>query len=289
MIDLKQQFPHYLKLIRFDRPIGTYLLLWPTLWALWIASEGVPSFKLLIVFALGVFLMRSAGCAINDYADRDFDGYVSRTEERPLATGAISEKEAIGVFVVLALLSLVLALQLNLLTIGMSLVALLLAASYPYMKRVHMLPQVHLGVTFGWAIPMAYTAVHNQLPDTTNWLIFLTAVIWTTAYDTMYGMADREEDIKLGLKSTAILFGDNDKLIVGIMQFTVVILLTIIGLLTMRGGFYYLGLALASVFFVYQQYLIRDREALPCFHAFLNNNWFGMVVFVGLMLDYFLQ
>jgi len=289
MTNLKRQFPHYLQLIRFDRPIGTYLLLWPTLWALWIASDGVPDLKILIIFALGVFLMRSAGCAINDYADRDFDAGVARTEQRPLATGVISAKEAIGVFVVLALISFILVLQLNWLTIGMSLVALALAASYPFMKRVHMLPQVHLGVTFAWSIPMAYTAVHNQLPDFSNWLIFFTAVIWTTAYDTMYGMADREDDIKLGLKSTAILFGDNDRIIVGIMQFIVAMMLTGIGLLEALGGCYYLGIAMASVFFVYQQYLIRDRESVPCFHAFLNNNWFGLVIFAGLLLDYFLQ
>jgi len=289
MNNLKKQFPHYLQLIRFDRPIGTYLLLWPTLWALWIASDGLPNLKILIIFILGVFLMRSAGCAINDYADRDFDADVARTEQRPLATGAITPKEAIGVFVVLALISFILVLQLNWLTIGMSLLALALAASYPFMKRVHMLPQAHLGFTFGWSIPMAYTAVHNQLPDLSNWLIFFTAVIWTTAYDTMYGMADREDDIKLGLKSTAILFGDNDKIIVGIMQFIVAMMLTGIGLLESLGGFYYLGIALASVFFIYQQYLIRNRESVPCFHAFLNNNWFGLVVFAGLLLDYFLR
>ena len=289
MIDLKKQFPHYLKLIRFHGPIGTFLLLWPTLWALWIAADGIPDIKILVIFILGVFLMRSAGCAINDYADRDIDAGVSRTEQRPLATGAITAKEAIGVFVVLAIIAFLLALQLNGLTIAMSFVALALAASYPFMKRVHMLPQVHLGVTFGWAIPMAYTAIHNQLPDLSNWLIFLTAVIWTTAYDTMYGMADREDDLKLGLKSTAILFADNDKIIVGTMQFIVLMMLTGIGLLESLGGFYYLGLALASTFFVYQQYLIRDRESLPCFNAFLNNNWFGLVVFVGLMIDYLLR
>jgi len=289
MIDLKKQFPHYLKLIRFHGPIGTYLLLWPTLWALWIASDGVPNLKILIIFTLGVFLMRSAGCAINDYADRDFDADVARTEQRPLATGAITAKEAIGVFIVLAIASLLLVLQLNWLTIGMSCVALALAASYPFMKRIHMLPQVHLGITFGWSIPMTYTAVHNQLPDLSNWLLFFTAVIWTTAYDTMYGMADREDDIELGLKSTAILFGDNDKIIVGTMQFIVAMMLTGIGLLESLGAFYYLGIALASIFFVYQQYLIRNRESVPCFNAFLNNNWFGLVVFAGLLLDYFLS
>ncbi|MGB1310167.1 MAG: 4-hydroxybenzoate octaprenyltransferase, partial [Leucothrix sp.] len=217
------------------------------------------------------------------------DADVSRTEQRPLATGAISPKEAIGVFIALAIVSFILALQLNWLTIAMSFVALILAASYPFMKRIHMLPQVHLGVTFGWAIPMAYTAVHNQLPDLSNWLIFFTAVIWTTAYDTMYGMADKEDDIKLGLKSTAILFGDNDKRIVGLMQCLVILMLIGIGLLQHLSGFYYVSLLLASVFFVYQQYLIRERESVPCFNAFLNNNWFGLVVFAGLSLDYLMR
>jgi len=286
MINLRQQFPHYLKLIRFDRPIGTYLLLWPTLWALWSAAEGIPDLRILIVFIIGVFLMRSAGCAINDYADRDIDAHVERTENRPLATGAISAKEAVMVFVVLALGAFVLALQLNLLTIQMSVVAVLLAASYPYMKRVHMLPQVHLGVAFAWAIPMAYTALQNTLPDTSTWLIFLTTVIWTTAYDTMYGMADREDDTKLGLKSTAILFGQYDRLIVGLMQCAVVGLLLIIGSLKSLGVIYYLSVLAASTFFIYQQYLIHNRDRVLCFQAFLNNNWFGMVVFIGLALDY---
>ena len=289
MINLRKKFPHYLKLIRFDRPIGSYLLLWPTLIALWVAAQGVPDLRILLIFVIGTFLMRSAGCAINDYADRDIDAHVERTENRPLASGAISAKEALGVFGVLGLLSFILVLQLNWLTIILSVVALLLAASYPFMKRVHMLPQVHLGVAFAWAIPMAYTAINNELPNFSNWLVFITAVIWTTAYDTMYGMADREDDLKLGLKSTAILFGDNDRLIVGLMQLTVVILLSILGALESFEFIYYLALFFASIFFVYQQYLIRERDRKLCFRAFLNNNWFGMVVFIGLALDYFLQ
>lgn len=289
MTNLRKQFPHYLKLIRFDRPIGSYLLLWPTLIALWVAAQGVPDLRILLIFVIGTFLMRSAGCAINDYADRDIDAHVERTENRPLATGAISPNEALGVFGVLGLLSFILVLQLNWLTIILSIVALILAASYPFMKRVHMLPQVHLGLAFAWAIPMAYTALNNELPNASNWLIFITAVIWTTAYDTMYGMADREDDLKLGLKSTAILFGDNDRLIVGLMQLTVVILLSILGALESFGVIYYLGLFSASLFFVYQQYLIREYDRKLCFQAFLNNNWFGMVVFIALALDYFLQ
>ncbi|PWQ98861.1 4-hydroxybenzoate octaprenyltransferase [Leucothrix pacifica] len=286
MINLRQQFPHYLKLIRFDRPIGSYLLLWPTLWALWIAADGIPDVKILLIFVAGVFVMRSAGCAINDFADRDIDAHVERTENRPLATGVISAKEALGVFIVLSIVALLLALQLNALTIKLSVVAILLAASYPFMKRVHMLPQVHLGVAFAWAIPMAYSAINNSLPDLSIWLVFLTTIIWTTAYDTMYGMADREEDIQLGLKSTAILFGDYDKLAVGLMQLSVIILLALIGALNDLGSFYYIGVIIASVFFVYQQFLIQDRDEKRCFQAFLNNNWFGMVVFIGLALDY---
>ncbi|PID46748.1 MAG: 4-hydroxybenzoate octaprenyltransferase [Proteobacteria bacterium] len=287
MINLRQQFPHYLKLIRFDRPIGSYLLMWPTLWALWTAASGVPDIKILIIFLLGVFVMRSAGCAINDFADKDIDGHVARTEDRPLASGLIQPKEAIGVFIVLSLVALLLVLQLNTLTIKLSVVALLLAATYPFMKRVHMLPQVHLGVAFAWAVPMAYSALNNALPDLTNWLIFLTTIIWTTAYDTMYGMADREDDLKLGLKSTAILFGDYDKAAVGLMQLTVLFLLALIGYLQGLSGIYFLGLAIASVFFVYQQYLIRDRDRKLCFQAFLNNNRFGMTVFIGLALSYY--
>ncbi|RVU84272.1 4-hydroxybenzoate octaprenyltransferase [Leucothrix sargassi] len=288
MINLKQQFPHYLNLIRFHAPIGSYLLLWPTLWALWLAADGIPDLKILIVFVLGVFVMRSAGCAINDFADRDIDGSVERTKERPLATGAISAKEALGVFVFLGLVALVLALQLNGLSLQLSVVALLLAASYPFMKRVHMLPQVHLGVAFAWAIPMAHAAITNELPDASNWLVFLATVLWTTAYDTMYGMTDRDEDIKLGLKSTAILFGKNDRLIVGLLQLATIWLLALVGYLSGMGAFYYIGLVAASVFFVYQQYLIRDRDRALCTLAFKNNNWFGMVVFAGMALDYVL-
>jgi 4-hydroxybenzoate polyprenyltransferase len=286
MINLKQQFPHYLNLIRFHAPIGSYLLLWPTLWALWLAAEGVPDFKILIVFVLGVFVMRSAGCAINDFADRDIDGNVERTEERPLATGAISSKEALGVFAFLGLIAFVLALQLNWLAIQLSVVAILLAASYPFMKRVHMLPQVHLGVAFAWAIPMAHAALTNELPDLSNWLVFLATVLWTTAYDTMYSMTDRDEDLKLGLKSTAILFGQYDRLIVGALQLVTLWLLTLAGYLNDLGAIYYLGLATGSVFFVYQQYLIRNRDRQSCTVAFKNNNWFGMVVFGGMALDY---
>jgi 4-hydroxybenzoate polyprenyltransferase len=202
--DLKQQFPYYLQLIRFNRPIGTYLLLWPTLWALWFAAKGIPDLKILLIFSLGVFVMRSAGCAINDFADRKIDGHVKRTKDRPLATGKITAKEALMVFAVLSLVAFVLVVQLNLATILLSTVALLLAASYPFTKRFHSLPQVHLGAAFAWAVPMAFTAIRGDTPPLIAWLLFATTMVWTTAYDTVYGMVDRDDDLKLGMKSTAI-------------------------------------------------------------------------------------
>ncbi len=285
---LKQQFPYYLQLIRFNRPIGTYLLLWPTLWALWFAAKGLPDLKILLIFSLGVFVMRSAGCAINDFADRKIDGHVKRTKDRPLATGKITAKEALMVFAVLALVAFVLVLQLNLATILLSSIALLLAASYPFSKRFHSLPQVHLGAAFAWAVPMAFTAITTEAPPLIAWLLFATTLLWTTAYDTLYGMVDREDDIKLGMKSTAILFADKDKLIVGILQFLTLILLLIVGYLASRGGVYYAGIAAATGLFIHQQKLIKERDPQACFQAFLNNHWLGMVVFIGLAIDYFI-
>ncbi|RTZ67372.1 MAG: 4-hydroxybenzoate octaprenyltransferase [Aquificaceae bacterium] len=283
---IKEHFPYYLQLIRFDRPIGTYLVLWPTLWALWLASNGIPDVKLLIIFALGAFTMRSAGCAINDFADRKVDGKVERTKNRPLAIGAISPKEALMVFAVLSFVAFILVLQLNLATILLSTVALLLAASYPFMKRYHSLPQVHLGAAFAWSVPMAFTAVTADAPPFIAWLLFAVTLLWTTAYDTMYGMVDREDDLKIGVKSTAILFAEKDKLIIGILQGLSLLLLILIGVLASRGWVYYAGIAVATGLAVYQQQLIKDREPKQCFTAFLNNNWFGMAVFIGLALDY---
>ena len=284
---LKQQFPYYLQLIRFNRPIGTYLLLWPTLWALWFAAKGIPDLNILLIFSLGVFVMRSAGCAINDFADRKIDGHVKRTKNRPLATGKISAKEALMVFAVLSLVAFVLVLQLNLSTILLSTVALLLAASYPFTKRFHSLPQVHLGAAFAWAVPMAFTAITGETPPLIAWLLFVTTMLWTTAYDTIYGMVDRDDDLKLGMKSTAILFGDKDKLIVGILQILTIILLLMIGYLASRGWIYYAGITAAIGFFIYQQKLIKEREPQACFQAFLNNHWLGMVVFIAVAMDYF--
>ena len=275
----------YAQLVRLDKPIGILLLLWPTLIALWIAAEGWPDTPVLIVFVLGVILMRSAGCAINDYADRDIDSKVKRTRQRPLTSGKISEREALAVFASLSLAAFALVLLMNELTIWMSLGGVLLAASYPFMKRYHYLPQVHLGAAFGWAAPMAYTAQANELTVIT-WLIFLATVLWATAYDTMYAMVDYDDDIKIGVKSTAILFGNQDRLIIGIIQLLLILNLLLIGHRAELSGFYYLGVSAACLFAIYQQYLIKDRDRDNCFKAFLNNNWFGMVLFIGVFLDY---
>ena len=277
----------YAKLVRLDKPIGILLLLWPTLWALFIAADGIPDLKILIVFILGVLLMRSAGCAINDYADRNIDPFVARTQQRPVASGQIQPTEALIVAGVLAFIAFVLALIfLNKLTIYFAIGAALLAATYPFMKRFHFLPQVHLGIAFAVSIPMAFTAITNNYPTPVAWLLFTTAVIWTTAYDTLYAMVDREEDIKIGVKSTAILFGPMDKAAIGMMQFLVVLCLVLVGINTNMSWIYYVGLALASMFFIYQQVLIKHRFPDRCFYAFLNNNYFGMVVFIGIFAHY---
>jgi 4-hydroxybenzoate polyprenyltransferase len=275
----------YAQLVRLDKPIGILLLLWPTLIALWIAAEGWPDPLVLFVFVMGVILMRSAGCAINDYADRHIDGKVARTRQRPLASGKISEKETLLVFASLSITAFLLVLLMNELTIWMSLGGIILAASYPFMKRYHYLPQVHLGAAFGWAAPMAYTAQANEVTAIT-WLIFLATILWATAYDTMYAMVDYDDDIKIGVKSTAILFGNQDRLIIAVIQILLILNLLLIGHRAELSGFYYLGVAAASVFAGYQQYLIKDRKRELCFEAFLNNNWFGLVLFAGVFLDY---
>lgn len=275
----------YAQLVRLDKPIGILLLLWPTLIALWIAAGGWPDPLVLFVFVMGVILMRSAGCAINDYADRHIDGKVARTMQRPLASGKISEKETLLVFASLSITAFILVLLMNELTIWMSLGGIILAASYPFMKRYHYLPQVHLGAAFGWAAPMAYTAQANEVTAIT-WLIFLATILWATAYDTMYAMVDYDDDIKIGVKSTAILFGNQDRLIIAAIQILLILNLLLIGHRAELSGFYYLGVTAASVFAGYQQYLIKDRKRELCFAAFLNNNWFGLVLFAGVFLDY---
>lgn len=283
---LLERFKNYGRLIRFERPIGTLLLLWPTYWALWIAAQGFPGWKLLIIFSLGTFLMRSAGCAINDIADRRVDGHVERTKLRPLATGVISVKEALAVFGCLVFVAFILVLQLNNLTILFSGVAVLLAATYPFMKRYHHWPQVYLGLAFAWGIPMAFTAINNQAPPLVAWLLLATNVAWTTAYDTMYAMCDREDDLKIGVKSTAIIFDKHDRLIVGCLQLATLVLLAWVAYLAQLGLWFWLSLIIAAGFFVYQQYLIRDRDRWLSLRAFLNNNWVGLVVFIGIALSY---
>lgn len=275
----------YLILMRADRPIGSFLLLWPALWALWLAGDGQPSASIVLIFIAGVFVMRSAGCVINDYADRHIDPDVSRTRDRPVAAGQVQPTEALILFSVLCGIALLLVLQLNILSIKLSMVAVFLAASYPFTKRITQLPQVYLGVAFGWSIPMAFAAQSGQLPISI-WILFLANICWTVAYDTMYAMVDREDDEKIGVMSTAILFGKNDRLIIGLLQLTTIALLVWTGLIFERGSTYYFGLLVASTFFVYQQWLIAERETTRCLRAFLNNNWFGATVFVGLALDY---
>ena len=275
----------YSELIRLNRPIGILLLLWPGLWALWIAGEGEPPWWIVLIFIAGTTLMRSAGCAINDYADRDLDGHVQRTSARPIASGRVSPREALMVAATLALLAFLLVLLLNNKTILMSFVAVSLAAIYPFMKRYTHMPQLVLGMAFGWAIPMAFTALTNQVPAVA-WVLFAATVIWALIYDTMYAMVDRIDDLKVGIKSTAILFGGYDRLIIGLLQLLMLGLLLWAGLLAGRGEWCWLGVGMAAMLFLYQQWLIRDRDPEACFKGFLNNNYVGMAVFAGLFLDY---
>ncbi len=282
---LRDRATQYARLARLDRPIGNFLLLWPMLWALWLAAEGVPDLNLLLIFVLGVVVMRAAGCVINDFADRHIDGHVKRTTERPMARGRVSPREALILFSVLCLLAFGLVLLTNPLTIQLSLVAVLLAASYPFMKRYTHLPQVHLGAAFGWAVPMAFAAQTGGVPPLA-WLVFVSAVVWATVYDTQYAMVDRDDDLKIGVKSTAVLFGELDRLMIGILQLLMLVTLLLVGQQAELGAIYYLGVLLGAGFFVRQQWLIRLREREACFRAFLNNNLFGGVIFLGLVLHY---
>ncbi len=281
---LEHRLTQYALLMRLDKPIGAFLLLWPTLWGLWLAGDGRPSRHVVVVFVTGVLLMRSAGCVVNDVADRRIDARVARTRHRPLATGQVGVREALGLFAVLCGTAFALVLTLNPLTIGLSVAALALAASYPFMKRVHHLPQAHLGAAFGWSIPMAFAALTGEVPPVA-WLLFAANVVWAVVYDTQYAMVDRPDDLAIGVKSSAVWFGQYDRHIIGYLQGLVMVLLVVVGLSAGLGWSYYLALAFAGWFFLYQQYLIRDRDPRGCFQAFLNNNWFGLVVFCGLVLD----
>ncbi|WP_228141596.1 4-hydroxybenzoate octaprenyltransferase [Marinobacter sp. X15-166B] len=275
----------YATLLRLDRPIGALLLLWPTYWALWLAAEGLPSLVNLIIFTLGVFLMRAAGCAINDFADRDIDRHVKRTKDRPLTSGRVHPREAVALFVGLALLAFVLVVVFtNRLTLYLSFGGLLLAFIYPFMKRYTHLPQLFLGAAFSWAIPMAWAAETGEVSQLA-WLLFTANLLWTVAYDTLYAMVDRDDDLKIGVKSTAILFGDGDRAIIAMLQALVVLVLILAGRQAELGSFYYLGVAAMASLFVYQQHLARFRSREGCFQAFLNNNWAGLAVFIGLLVD----
>ncbi len=275
----------YVQLTRLNRPIGAYLLLWPTLWALWIASTGLPSLHLLLVFTFGVFLTRSAGCIFNDIADRNFDPYVRRTALRPIASGKVSVSEALLVACVLLLLAFFLVLTTNRLTVLLSLVAIPLAVVYPLMKRYTYVPQFFLGLAFSWGIPMAFAAVTGTIP-VIAWLLYTGNILWAVIYDTIYAMVDREDDIRIGVKSTAILFEESDKLIVGILQLMFLIVLIIIGVRIEAGIAYYCSLVLVAGFMLYHQYLIRNRYPDECFRAFMNNNWLGATLLGGLWLTY---
>lgn len=283
---IRDRARQYWLLARFNRPIGTLILLWPALWALWVASNGKPDLLVLTVICLGVVLMRAAGCVINDYADREFDPHVERTKQRPLATGQVKPKEALTIFAVLCLISFGLVLMLNPYTVLLSFIAAFLAASYPFMKRYTHLPQAYLGIAFGWAVLMAFSAQINSIPAVA-WIIYLATVLWALVYDTMYAMVDKDDDLKIGVKSTAILFGEYDRHIMAILQVIILGLLVIVGQMQGLGWLYYGGLLIAAGLSVYQQRLILYREKAQCFKAFLNNNWFGLAVFTGLFLDYF--
>ena len=276
---------NYVILTRLHKPIGILLLLWPTLIALWIAAGGIPNLQILVIFILGVIIMRSAGCVINDFADRNLDGQVLRTRERPLPAGMVSVTEVLSVFIFLVLCAGLLVLQLDPLTVKLSLIGILLAVIYPFTKRYTYMPQLFLGMAFGWAVPMAFSAQTGNLP-VVCWVLFMTVVLWALVYDTMYAMVDKADDLKMGMKSTAILFEDAVQEIIGIIQILVLLGFIIIGGREELNWMYFTGVGVGTLFFIYQQYLIKDKKRDKCFKAFLNNNWFGASVFTGLFCSY---
>lgn len=284
-MSLLSNWPAYKQIMRLDKPIGTYLLLWPTLWALWLAAEGMPRLDLLIIFVAGVYLMRAAGCVINDFADRKVDGHVERTKQRPLATGAMSAKEALVLFFGLVIAAFILVLFTDTYTIKLSFVALLLATAYPFMKRYTHWPQLVLGMAFSWAIPMAFAAQTGSIP-LIAWLTFIAAVVMTVAYDTYYAMVDRNDDLRIGVKSTAVLFGMWDRTIIAMLQLATLALMWWVGQLAQLGLFYYAGLTVMAGLFVYQFIITRERDRDACFKAFLNNHWASLALWIGLVLDY---
>ena len=282
--DWRARLPLYWRLIRGDRPVGTLLLLWPTAWALWLAADGLPPWRILLIFLGGVWLTRSAGCVINDYADRWLDPQVARTRARPLATGEVSPREALAVFAAMMGVAFALVLQTNRLTIWLSVAALFLAGSYPFLKRHTYLPQVYLGLAFGWGIPMAFAAIRGEVPPLA-WLLFLGNLLWTTGYDTWYAMVDRDDDLRAGAKSTAILFGDADLIAQGVLYAGFLVTMVLLGQRAELGLDYYAGLAVAAGFIGWQFAIARDRHPANCFRAFLANQWVGLSVFVGIALE----
>ena len=274
-----------IKLIRLDKPIGALLLLWPTLWALWIASDGWPGITPLLIFTLGTFLMRSAGCIVNDFADRNVDGFVERTASRPLVTGTVSNKEAFGLFLILIFLSFLLVLQTNLLTIELSIFALVLASIYPFLKRYTNLPQLGLGIAFSWGIPMAFAAQKASVPIET-WVLLLANLFWVVVYDTQYAMVDREDDLQIGIKSTAILFGEADRHIIGLLQLVCLLCLFWVAHEFSLGLVYISSIFLVAILFLYHLYLVRHRRRQDCFKAFKHNNWVGICILLGIIFDY---
>jgi 4-hydroxybenzoate polyprenyltransferase len=282
---LGRRVQEWSRLMRLDKPVGIWLLLWPELWALWIAGGGRPEPRILIIFLVGTVVMRSAGCVINDFADRNVDPHVKRTKDRPLAARRVDPREALVLFFGLSAIALYLALQLDFATLKLAVVGAVLTVSYPFLKRFFPLPQFYLGLAFGWAVPMAYMAASGTLPRVA-WVLFVTAVLWACIYDTLYAMVDREDDVKIGVKSSAILFADMDKLIVAIMQLMMLFALLLVGRAMHFGRWYLTGVVAAAVFFLYQQWLIRDREPSRCFRAFQNNQYVGLSVFIGVLLEY---
>jgi len=283
---LERRIEEYALLARLNKPIGIWLLLWPTLWALWVAGGGHPTPRLLIIFVAGVVVMRSAGCVINDFADRNIDPHVRRTRDRPLAARRVSPAEALVLFALLILSALFLVTRLDPLTVRLAFIGAALTVSYPFVKRVFPMPQLYLGISFGgWSVPMAFAAQTGELPRVA-WVLYIAAVIWAALYDTLYAMVDREDDLKIGVKSSAILFADMDRLLIGVMQAMMLFALVLAGRNMEFGRWYYGGLAISAVLFLYQQWLIRNREPAGCLRAFVNNQYVGMAIFIGILLQY---
>jgi 4-hydroxybenzoate polyprenyltransferase len=282
---LSRRIEEYLRLTRLNRPIGIWLLLWPTLWALWVAGNGRPDPKVLMVFVLGVAVMRSAGCIVNDFADRNVDPYVKRTRERPLAARRVTPAEALVLFIILSAAALWLVMRLDAFTLRLACLGAALTVSYPFLKRFFALPQLYLALAFSWGVPMAFAALVGALPRAA-WMMFVATIIWVTVYDTLYAMVDREDDLKIGVRSSAIVFADMDRVIVGVLQLMMLLALLLMGMSLHFGTAYLGGLAAAAVFFAYQQWLIRAREPGACLRAFQNNHYVGMSVFIGILLEY---